>query len=123
MLNSFQGQDFHVLAEGFGAWDGTITNPANTVRRDVHILQNAQSSPAGVVLPSYMVIQFKQENAGVWPLHCHLAWHVSGGLFMNVLSRPDDLAQRTIHADVLQGCVDWSTYTASNVPNQIDSGL
>lgn len=116
------GHDFHVLAEGFGDWDGTVTNPENTVRRDVQILQNAQNTTSGVV-PSYMVLQFTQDNPGVWPLHCHLAWHVSGGLFLNVLERPDDIQKQTIDDDVFTGCDIWDAYTAGNPPNQIDSGL
>jgi FtsP/CotA-like multicopper oxidase with cupredoxin domain len=50
---------------GYGScWDGTITNPQNPTRRDVHML-----------LPyEYIVIQWNQDNPGVWPLHCHIAW-------------------------------------------------
>ena len=116
------GHDFHVLAEGFGTWDGVVVNPENTVRRDVHMLQNAQNTTAGVV-PSFMVLQFNQDNPGVWPLHCHLAWHVSGGLFLNVLERPEDIMDQVIDDDVFEGCKTWQTYTDNNIPNQIDSGL
>jgi len=122
------GHDFHVLAEGYGEWDGTVTNPENTVRRDVHILQNGiPQSPNpqfGVtdVTPSYTVIQFTQDNPGVWPLHCHLAWHVSGGLFLNVLERKDDILEQQWD-DEFELCEKWDAYTAGNPPNQIDSGL
>ncbi|KAH7136085.1 Cupredoxin [Dendryphion nanum] len=116
------GHDFHVLAEGFGDWDGAVTNAENTVRRDVHTLQNARNTTEGVV-PSYIVIQYTSDNPGVWPLHCHLAWHVSGGLFMNTLERPDDIQKQVFDEDVFDGCKLWDAYTASNPPNQIDSGL
>ena len=106
-----------------GEWDGTVTNAENTVRRDVHILQKASNSTEGVITPSYMVLQFEQDNPGAWPLHCHLAWHVSGGLFMTVLERPDDIQKQTFDDDVFTLCDLWDTYTASNPPNQIDSGL
>lgn len=116
------GHDFHVLAEGFGEWDGTVTNPSNTVRRDVHTLQNGRNTTSGVV-PSYMVLQYTQDNPGVWPLHCHLAWHVSGGLFLNVLEHPEDIMKMKIDDDIFEGCQLWDLYTAANPPNQIDSGL
>lgn len=65
-----------VLAEGPGQWDGsTVVNAQNPQRRDVQLLQ-----PHG-----YMVVQIDAANPGVWPFHCHIAWHVSGGLYVNIL--------------------------------------
>lgn len=32
-----------------------------------------------------MVIDFLANNPGVWPFHCHVQWHVNGGLSMNVM--------------------------------------
>jgi FtsP/CotA-like multicopper oxidase with cupredoxin domain len=116
------GHDFHVLAEGYGEWDGSIVNAGNTVRRDVHQLQNARNV-TGTVEPSFMVLQFEQDNPGVWPLHCHLAWHVSGGLFMQILERPEDIIKQDFDQDVFELCDKWDAYTATNVLNQIDSGL
>ncbi|KAL6709371.1 hypothetical protein ACN47E_001778 [Coniothyrium glycines] len=116
------GHDFQVLAEGYGEWDGSIVNPSNPQRRDVHVLQNARNV-TGVIEPSFMVLQFEQDNPGAWPLHCHLAWHVSGGLFMQVLERPEDIMNQDFDADVFELCDKWDAYTANNPPNQIDSGL
>jgi FtsP/CotA-like multicopper oxidase with cupredoxin domain len=116
------GHDFHVLAEGFGQWDGTVVNSGNTVRRDVHQLQNARNV-TGTVEPSFMVLQFEQDNPGVWPLHCHLAWHVSGGLFLQILERPEDIIKQDFDQDVFELCDKWDAYTAVSPPNQIDSGL
>lgn len=59
-----------VLAEGIGTWDGsTIVNAANPQRRDTQLIQ-----PSG-----YLVVQIELGNAGVWPFHCHVAWHISEG--------------------------------------------
>jgi FtsP/CotA-like multicopper oxidase with cupredoxin domain len=116
------GHDFHVLAEGYGEWDGSIVNSGNTIRRDVHQLQNARNV-TGTVEPSFMVLQFEQDNPGAWPLHCHLAWHVSGGLFMQILERPEDILKQDFDQDVFELCDKWDAYTAVNAPNQIDSGL
>ncbi|KAF1843096.1 multicopper oxidase [Cucurbitaria berberidis CBS 394.84] len=116
------GHDFHVLAEGFGDWDGTVVNSGNTQRRDVHQMQNARNV-TGTVEPSFMVMQFVQDNPGAWPLHCHLAWHVSGGLFMQILERPEDIVKQDFDTDVFGLCDLWDAYSAVNPPNQIDSGL
>ena len=64
-----------VLAEGPGTWDGTVTNPQNPQRRDVQLLQKE----------GYIVVQIDADNPGVWPFHCHIAWHVSGGLYVNIM--------------------------------------
>lgn len=80
------GHNMWVLAEGFGQWDGSIVRPNNPVRRDTHIMQpgNPQQGPAGI---SYLVLEFLADNPGVWPMHCHNAWHLSGGMYINVLVR------------------------------------
>ncbi|KAH8708530.1 laccase-1 precursor [Phaeosphaeriaceae sp. PMI808] len=117
------GHDFHILAEGFGEWDGTVVNSGNTVRRDVHLLENARSV-GGTIEPSFMVLQFVQDNPGVWPLHCHLAWHVSGGFFLQILERPEDILRLPdFDEESIALCDKWDAYSAANPPNQIDSGL
>lgn len=111
-----------MLAEGFGDWDGTVVNPSNTQRRDVHQMQNARNT-TGTVEPSFIVLQFEQDNPGVWPFHCHLAWHMSGGLFMQVLERPEDIVKLDFNSDASELCDTWDIYSAANPPKQIDSGL
>lgn len=49
----------------------------NPPRRDVVLL------PAG----GYIVIAFKADNPGAWLIHCHIAWHASSGLAMQILER------------------------------------
>jgi len=112
------GHNFYVLAEGLGAWDGTIINPANPQRRDVQLLQ-----PGSAAEPSYMVIQIDADNPGVWPFHCHIAWHVSAGLYVNILERPDLITEKQIPSIMQQTCVDWEAYSNSNVVDEIDSGV
>ncbi|KAI1141393.1 putative multicopper oxidase [Hypoxylon sp. FL0543] len=95
-------------------WDGTIVNPDNPQRRDVQML-----------LPGhYVVIQWEQDNPGIWPLHCHIAWHLSGGMGWMILERPDDLYKNTNISDAMsQTCTDWDAWTRDNVVDQIDGGL
>ena len=31
---------------------------------------------------SWIVLRFADHNPGVWPLHCHIDWHMAAGLFM-----------------------------------------
>lgn len=117
------GHNFWVLAEGQGFWDGTVTNPTNPQRRDVQLLRNADATTP-LTKPGYLVLEFNADNPGVWPMHCHIAWHVSAGLYINVMERPDLIALNSNIAAVMpQTCVPWMAYTNRNKPDQIDSGL
>ena len=107
------GHNFNVLAEGQGTWDGKVKHIFNTQRRDVQIIQGS----------GYLVIQYNTDNPGVWPLHCHIAWHVSAGLYVNVMEQTEKIKQKVIPDDVRQTCRDWADYTGHTIVNQIDSGL
>ncbi|KAF2149087.1 multicopper oxidase [Myriangium duriaei CBS 260.36] len=113
------GHNFYVLATGTGMWDGHITQASNPIRRDTLLVDKAPA--AGV--PAYIVVQIDADNPGVWPFHCHIAWHVSGGLYVNILERPNDITESNMPMVMAQTCRDWSAYTGKNVVDQIDSGL
>ncbi|KAK2033722.1 multicopper oxidase, partial [Colletotrichum zoysiae] len=108
------GFNMYILHEGGGlTWDGTITNPDNPQRRDV------QQVRAG----GHMVMQFdSNENPGVWPFHCHIAWHSSAGLFAQFLVQLEKVKQLNIPQKVTDTCTDWHLWTQSNIPDVIDSG-
>lgn len=130
------GHNFWVVAEGVGEWNGTV-NSINPQRRDTQILQAAETGTG----PGYLVLEFNADNPGVWPFHCHIAWHVSSGLYMNIMERPGDITEVEIPSvsivsaemllpDILtvmqimqQTCTDWAKYSANNVVDEIDSGL
>jgi hypothetical protein len=110
------GHNMFLLAEGSGTWDGTtIINPKNPQRRDVQMVR-----PNG-----YMVWQINADNPGVWPFHCHIAWHVSGGLYANILERPSaiPLLKGLVGSAVKSNCLAWAVHTGLEVVEQIDSGL
>lgn len=58
----YHGHNIHILAEGYGKWDGNIVNPHNPQRRDVQILHQARSDTE----PAYMVFQLEADNPGAW---------------------------------------------------------
>ena len=112
------GHNFNVLAEGVGQWDGKVEHIRNTQRRDVQILQGGTAAN-----PGYLVIQYNTDNPGVWPIHCHIAWHVSAGLYANLMEQPDKIKRRRLPWSVMQTCKDWGEYSGENVVEEIDSGL
>ncbi|RGP74913.1 laccase precursor [Fusarium sporotrichioides] len=108
------GFNMYVLHEGLGDWDGTIINEHNPQRRDVVQIRGK----------GHLVIQFDAgDNPGVWPFHCHIAWHVSAGLLTQFLTNPDEVKKLRIPNVVAETCRQWGHWTLSNIPVQIDSGL
>lgn len=104
------GHNYYVLDAGDGVWNGTVRNPSNPTRRDTQFL------PA----LGYTVIQMEADNPGVWPFHCHVAWHLSGGLAITIVSRPQDIPR--IPDIMPQTCDNWDYYTSHNIVDQIDGG-
>ncbi|PHH74823.1 hypothetical protein CDD82_4751 [Ophiocordyceps australis] len=108
------GFNMYVLHDGLGGWDGTVVRPSNPQRRDV-----VQIRPQG-----HLVLQFDAGgNPGVWPFHCHIAWHSSAGFFSQFVVGPDALAAMKPPSVVAETCRQWAKWTETHIPDQIDSGL
>ena len=81
------------------------------------------------MLPSqgWVVIGFKTDNPGAWLLHCHIAWHVSGGFSVDFLERPSDFKTSVNPVDVAAfnaNCNNWRAYYPALDPyKKQDSGL
>ncbi|KAK1753342.1 benzenediol:oxygen oxidoreductase [Echria macrotheca] len=92
-------------------------NGNNPTRRDVTML------PAR----GWILIAFKTNNPGAWLMHCHIAWHVSGGLSVDFLERRTDFKNQISSADATvfnNNCNAWRSYFPSQDPfPKIDSGL
>ena len=78
-------------------------NLVNPPRRDV------------VLLPGFghVIIAFKADNPGVWIMHCHIAFHASGGLAMQILERQKDIVgshQLGWKDQVDRGCAEWDKF-------------
>ncbi|KAB2581169.1 putative laccase-1 precursor protein [Lasiodiplodia theobromae] len=111
------GHNAQILSTGTGPWDGhTIVRPSNPARRDVY-----QLPPHG-----HLVIQYALDNPGVWPLHCHIAWHLSAGMFASLVERQPEIGAAVGaagEAEMQRVCRGWDAWTSRNVVDQIDSGV
>ncbi|KAF1953672.1 laccase-2 precursor [Byssothecium circinans] len=76
------GHNFQVAGRGFGCWDGNedLLYP-NPVKRDT------------VVIPpyGYLVLRYQAQNPGAWYFHCHIDFHVVGGMAAVIIEAPDIL--------------------------------
>ncbi|KAL2043517.1 hypothetical protein N7G274_003824 [Stereocaulon virgatum] len=115
------GHDFVILAQSNQTYDVSATpktfNFNNPPRRDVALL------PAGNT-GGYLAIGFKPDNPGVWLLHCHIAWHASSGLAMQILERQSEILPTIPSLDpTRKTCKGWDKWLAGHVLDQDDSGV
>ncbi|KAK4231593.1 putative laccase precursor [Podospora fimiseda] len=112
------GTDFVILGQSTTKWDPELSprtyNTNNPPRRDVAFL------PAG----GYLAIAFKPDNPGAWLMHCHIAWHASSGLALQIVIRPDDMPG--FNGDlsrIVKGCKEWKAFDRVEMVEQTDSGI
>ncbi|KAJ4301509.1 hypothetical protein N0V90_003602 [Kalmusia sp. IMI 367209] len=102
------GHDFAILAQGTGNFSCSVPiKRDNPPRRDVALLPD----------DGYILIAFKADNPGVWLMHCHIAWHASSGLAMQILENTDQIRLHDQSA-LLQTCQNWNNWFNSPARDQ-----
>ncbi|KAJ4418280.1 hypothetical protein N0V82_005671 [Gnomoniopsis sp. IMI 355080] len=109
------GHDFWVLGSGDGTFDASTANltTVNSPRRDV------------VLLPAdgWVAFAFKTDNPGIWLVHCHIAWHTSEGLAVQMVERESEMID-LMDVDAMNStCTNWDNYVNSVDLAQVDSGI
>ena len=105
------GHDFVVLAQAStpfhygGTYGLDLINPA---RRDVAML------PAN----GFIIIAFRVDNPGTWLMHCHIAWHASGGLALEWVEKPGEIpalmaSVPEVRGELEEQCRKWRAHEAS----------
>ncbi|KAK3322850.1 multicopper oxidase-domain-containing protein [Apodospora peruviana] len=112
------GHDFLTLGIGSGTFNAATMasqlNFNNPIRRDV-----VQMPGSG-----WLVIAYKTDNPGCWLMHCHIGWHVSGGLGIQFLERKSEIKSLMKLDQMEPNCNAWRTYQPKSpyLPKK-DSGL
>lgn len=99
------GHDFAILAQEEQPFKEehieTIFQYNNPPRRDVALL------PEG----GYVAIAFRTDNPGAWLLHCHIAWHASSGLALQILERQKEIVSSIGDlAETQRVCQKWNEW-------------
>jgi len=124
----FHGHDVSLLGQFAGSFNASQTSLLNFVnppRRDTVMLAGSAGpgNPAGTT-----VIGFQTDNPGAWLMHCHIVWHVEGGLALQFIERPGDIpASSYVNKPAFQDeCSSLAAYEAA-VPDSVktdgESGL
>jgi hypothetical protein len=90
-------------------------NLNNPIRRDTHTADSG----------GYIVIAFPADNPGAWLMHCHIPFHISGGLGVQFLENPSQIVSTVGDlSGFTDGCKSWNTWETAQVGfSQGDSGL
>lgn len=114
------GHDFALLGQGEGSFSSSQVSSLNFVnptRRDTALLMGG----------GYTIIGFETDNPGAWLMHCHIAWHVDGGLALEFVEREDAIpAQQWTSSTAFQDqCSAYATYqeVTGNYRTSGESGL
>ena len=92
------------------------------MRRDTAMLAGGAPPPQGSGSGGYTVIGFQTDNPGAWLMHCHIAWHVDGGLALQWLERPDEIPAYAAKDSFKQECSDYTSYEAADTAHVKYSG-
>ncbi|KAJ1882410.1 ferroxidase fet3 [Coemansia sp. RSA 1722] len=101
------GHHFQIIERGPVPYDPTYNPRPRTppVRRDT------------VIIPSmeYVILRFRADNPGAWLFHCHIDWHMLGGLNMVFIEAPDKMKERIkVPQQVLDHCSAAGIATSGN---------
>ena len=116
------GHDMSVLGQGTVAWNPSLVstlNFDNPTRRDTAMLAGSRGPGSP---PGYTVIGFQTDNPGAWLMHCHIIWHVDGGLALQWIERPDEIKDYYGSAEFTDECAANAEYEAGPPSRAHSSG-
>ncbi|KAJ2608512.1 ferroxidase fet3 [Coemansia sp. RSA 1365] len=101
------GHHFQMIERGPAPYDSTHNPQPHTapMRRDT------------VMIPSmeYVILRFRADNPGTWLFHCHIEWHIEGGLNMVIVEAPDVMQQRLhVPKQIYNHCASAGIPTSGN---------
>jgi len=70
----------------------------------------------------WTVIGFETDNPGAWLMHCHIVWHVDGGLAMEFVERQSAIDAGSYVDDAFKSeCSAYEAYEAAS-PSHLKTG-
>lgn len=67
------------------------------------------------------MLAFESDNPGAWLMHCHIPFHISGGLGIQFLERADEINPSASFIE--GGCKSWNSFENDFVGNRNGSIL
>ncbi|VBB84489.1 Putative laccase precursor [Podospora comata] len=109
--------DLEIGHEGEGRW---FTPDKLNCRNDKLKCDNPPRRDV-VLLPAtgYVIIAFKADNPGIWILHCHIAFHASSGLAIQIIENkeriPEILGRHGSREAIEESCESWRAWQSNPI--------
>jgi hypothetical protein len=122
------GHDFAILGQGDNSSDLDASNVQlnfnNPPRRDTVLITSG----------GWVALAFRADNPGSWLFHCHIPWHASNGLALQILERQEDFKKMMSVPgrldETIRVCRQWDSWVSNSSnwyypegPFQDDSGI
>ncbi|TXT05089.1 hypothetical protein VHUM_03909 [Vanrija humicola] len=78
------GRPFHILARGTGE-----LTPDKVKDIQVNLVNPLYRDTITIGSRAWALVRIPTDNPGVWPIHCHIGWHLSAGKLGLIVIRPD----------------------------------
>jgi FtsP/CotA-like multicopper oxidase with cupredoxin domain len=101
------GHIFWVMAtsqEQYFPWETDLYSQINSTSRNDYTTNPMRRDTLTIPEYGWALIRFRNDNPGMWALHCHIAWHMEAGLLMQFMSLGDVMKGWTLPKDVAGLC-------------------
>jgi len=101
------GRPFHIIARGKG-----VLEPEDIPHQSININNPPRRDTLVIGGGEWALLRIITDNPGVWPIHCHIGWHLAVGKLGVFIIRPDEVQKFSQPAD-------WSNLCNGLDPNEI----
>jgi FtsP/CotA-like multicopper oxidase with cupredoxin domain len=101
------GHVFWIMAQGteqFFPWESGLYSLLNSTMPNDYTNNPIRRDTFTISEHNWALIRFRNDNPGLWAFHCHNAWHMEAGLFMQFISLQDVMKTWTLPSSVLELC-------------------
>ena len=91
---------FHIHGHAFWVLSSSSNPGAQAAANKNYVVRDTVSVPAN----GWVLIALVADNPGIWAVHCHIDWHLSAGLMLELFEAPGMLAGTPISMSQLENC-------------------
>jgi len=90
------GHQFYVLTPSLTGYPPTPEDLPRYLEETGALRNPLRRDTVTVGSYEWVIIRVVLDNPGIWPLHCHNAWHTEAGMVMQLLVRGDEVRKRPL---------------------------
>jgi FtsP/CotA-like multicopper oxidase with cupredoxin domain len=101
------GHPFWIMAEAnylYFPWDSDLYSKLNSSTSNVYNRNPVRRDTVTIGAYSWALVRFRNNNPGMWALHCHNVWHLQAGMMAQLLTRSEDVEKWVVPESVQKLC-------------------